>query len=66
MFKSGDRIAYTGNSITHSGFYHSFVDTYYLLHYPNEKIVTFNCGIGGNVAKDVIKRMDSDILINQL
>jgi lysophospholipase L1-like esterase len=64
-FTPTDKVAYVGNSITHSGFYHSFVDTYYLLHYPNEKIQTYNCGIGGNVAADVLKRMDSDILIHK-
>jgi lysophospholipase L1-like esterase len=63
-FDTNDRIVYTGNSITHAGFYHSFIDTYYLLHYPNEKIITFNCGIGGNMASDVLNRMDTDILIN--
>jgi hypothetical protein len=34
-FKKGDRVVFTGNSITDGGHYHSYIWLYYLTHFPN-------------------------------
>ncbi len=60
-FKEGDRIVFDGNSITHGGHYHSYVWLYYMTHFPNRRIQIFNCGIGGDVAGDMYKRIGSDV-----
>lgn len=60
-FKKGDRIVFQGNSITHGGHYHSYVWLYYMTHFPNRRIQIFNCGIGGDVAGDMYKRLSSDV-----
>lgn len=57
-----DRVCYIGNSITAGGEYCFFIDLYEHTRYPNLKFETYNCGIAGNTAKDVLNRMDSDIL----
>jgi endoglucanase len=64
-FKNNDRICFIGNSITYMGGYHHNIALYYATRFPQEKIAVFNCGIGGNVAANVIARMDSDILVNK-
>lgn len=65
VFKKDDRVCFIGNSITYMGGYHHNIALYYATRFPQEKITVFNCGIGGNVAANVIARMDSDILINK-
>jgi lysophospholipase L1-like esterase len=61
-FKAGDRIAFVGNSITEQGYYESYIWLYYMLHFPGRRIVIFNRGIGGDVAKQIYERFDDDIL----
>ncbi len=61
-FSEKDRVCFVGNSITHAGYYHNFVNLYYQLHYPEMPIETFNCGVAGNSAANVIKRMNVDVL----
>ncbi|ANI89651.1 hypothetical protein A9P82_10345 [Arachidicoccus ginsenosidimutans] len=61
QFKTGDRVAFVGNSITHGGHYHSYVWLYYMTHFPDRKIQVFNCGIGGDVAGQMYNRLDSDV-----
>ncbi|GAA4307333.1 SGNH/GDSL hydrolase family protein [Compostibacter hankyongensis] len=60
-FQKGDRIVFEGNSITHGGHYHSYVWLYYMTHFPDRRIEIFNCGIGGDVAGGMYKRLDSDV-----
>lgn len=60
-FKKGDRIVFEGNSITHGGHYHSYVWLYYMTHFPDRRIQIFNCGIGGDVAGDMYKRLSTDV-----
>jgi lysophospholipase L1-like esterase len=62
--KENDRVCYIGNSITAGGQYCFFIDLYAHTRYPNLQFETFNCGISGNTAQDVLGRMDSDILIH--
>ncbi|MBB5394088.1 SGNH/GDSL hydrolase family protein [Mucilaginibacter sp. AK015] len=60
-FKPGDRVVFTGNSITDGGHYHSYIWLYYLTHFPNSRIKIFNAGIGGDIAQQMYERLDTDV-----
>jgi lysophospholipase L1-like esterase len=60
-FQQGDRVVFTGNSITDGGHYHSYIWLYYLTHYTGRRITVFNAGIGGDVAQQIFERLDSDV-----
>lgn len=64
-FKQGDRVVFTGNSITDGGHYHSYIWLYYLTHYPAMRFRVFNAGIGGDVAQQIYDRLDSDVFIHK-
>jgi len=61
VFKKGDRVVFTGNSITDGGHYHSYIWLYYMTRFPNERIDVFNAGIGGDVAGQMYQRLDDDV-----
>ena len=61
-FATGDRVAFVGNSITEQGYYESYIWLYYMLHFPNRRIVILNRGIGGERAKDIDERVQDDIV----
>ena len=61
-FRTGDRIAFVGNSITEQGYYESYIWLYYMLHFPHRRITIFNRGIGGDVARQMYERFDDDVL----
>ena len=61
-FKTGDKIAFVGNSITEQGYYESYIWLYYMLHFPNRHIVILNRGIGGDRAENIYERFDDDVL----
>ncbi len=65
LFKNGDKVCFIGNSITNSGEFYNFIYLYYATRYPQEQLQFINCGISGDVAAGVLKRMDKDILIHQ-
>jgi lysophospholipase L1-like esterase len=60
-FRQGDRVVFTGNSITDGGHYHSYIWLYYLTHFPERNLNIFNAGIGGDVAQQMYERLDSDV-----
>ena len=60
-FEDGDRVCFVGDSITHSGTYHSLVYLYYATRFPEKKIHIYNCGIGGDTAGGVLRRFEWDI-----
>ncbi|MBE9585805.1 SGNH/GDSL hydrolase family protein [Mucilaginibacter sp. JRF] len=60
-FKAGDRVVFTGNSITDGGRYHSFIWLYYITRFPGMRIDCFNAGIGGDVAGQMNERLDEDV-----
>ncbi|TFF38186.1 SGNH/GDSL hydrolase family protein [Mucilaginibacter psychrotolerans] len=60
-FKAGDRVVFTGNSITDGGHYHAYIWLYYLTHFPNRRMQFFNAGIGGDVARQMYERLDGDV-----
>lgn len=64
-FKTGDRIVFTGNSITDGGHYHSYIWLYYLTHFPDRRIDVFNAGIGGDVAQQMYERLESDVFVHK-
>ncbi|CAI8258686.1 MAG: Acetylxylan esterase [Opitutia bacterium UBA7350] len=61
QFKSGDRVCFIGDSITHGGSYHSNVYLYYLTRFPERKFRIWNKGISGNQASHVLQRFQTDI-----
>ncbi len=61
-FKDGDRISFLGNSITHSGTYHSLLRRFYTTRYPDSTISLINCGISGDVAERMLHRAKKDVL----
>lgn len=60
-FKSGDRVVFAGNSITDGGHYHSYIWLYYMTRFPNEQVTIVNAGIGGDVCKQMLERLDGDV-----
>ncbi|MEO6723197.1 MAG: SGNH/GDSL hydrolase family protein [Ferruginibacter sp.] len=64
-FKAGDKIVFVGNSITEAGFYEMYIWQYYMLHFPGRKITVYNGGIGGDVAGNILARLDEDILVKK-
>lgn len=63
-FKKGERVVFTGNSITDGGHYHSYIWLYYMTRFPNERIDVFNAGIGGDVAGQIYQRLNDDVFIH--
>src|SRR6266436_3587198 len=61
-FVNGDRVVFAGNSITENGFYETYIWLYYITHFPERKITVYNGGIGGDVARQIYIRLDSDLL----
>jgi lysophospholipase L1-like esterase len=60
-FHQGDRVVFTGNSITDGGHYHSYIWLYYMTRFPNQRIDVFNAGIGGDVARQIEERLNTDV-----
>jgi lysophospholipase L1-like esterase len=65
LFKDGDRVAFIGNSITHGGEFHPDIFLYYATRFPKEKVNFYNCGVSGDVAGEILTRLDSDVLIHK-
>ena len=63
IFKTGDRICFIGNSITHSGEFHHNIMLYHSTRFPDVQFKIFNCGVSGDKAVSITNRMDSDILV---
>ena len=61
-FTEGERIVFLGNSITHQGFYESYIWLYYMTHFPDKKIYILNGGSGGDVVGQMNERFEDDIL----
>lgn len=61
FFKSGDKVAFVGNSITNNGEFYHFLYLYYATRFPQEKLSFYNCGISGDMAGGVLKRLDKDV-----
>jgi lysophospholipase L1-like esterase len=62
FFKNGDIICFLGDSITHGGQYHEFLQLFYATRYPELKLSFHNCGISGDNATGMIERFEEDVL----
>jgi len=60
-FKNGDKIVFMGNSITDGGHYHSYIWLYYMTHFPGMRIEVVNAGIGGDVCRQMLERLDNEV-----
>jgi lysophospholipase L1-like esterase len=65
VFHNHDRWCVIGDSITHSGTYHEWIELYYLTRLPGAVIDVFNCGISGDRAAGGLQRLKWDILPHQ-
>ena len=61
VFKNGDRVVFVGNSITHGGRYHQYIWLYYMTRFPGMPITILNAGIGGEIAGQMNKRLETDV-----
>lgn len=64
IFKNGDTICFVGNSITHAGQYHEFIQLFYATRFPKTKLRIINSGISGDNANNILERLDTDVLVN--
>ena len=55
-------MTFVGNSITDGGHYHSYIWLYYMTHFPQMRLWMANCGVGGDTAKEILARLDDDVL----
>ncbi|MDA0316526.1 MAG: SGNH/GDSL hydrolase family protein [Bacteroidetes bacterium] len=65
IFESGNTICFLGDSITHGGQYHEFLQLFYATRYPNLKLTFHNCGISGDNTEGMIYRLDKDVYIHK-
>jgi lysophospholipase L1-like esterase len=65
IFKDCERWCVTGDSLTHSGFYHEYIHLYYATRFPDNRLEPFNCGINGNKASSILTRLEGDVLIHK-
>ena len=64
IFESGDTICFLGDSITHGGQFHEFLQLFYATRYPHLKLSFHNCGISGDNAQGMSYRFKDDVLIH--
>ncbi len=60
-FEDGDRVCFIGDSITHGGLYHAYIQLFYATRFPERNIQFFNCGISGDSAAGAVDRFAWDI-----
>jgi len=65
QFQENDRWCAIGDSITHGGWYHSYIHLYYATRFPKKKLELFNCGVNGDSASRVLARLDDDVLVHR-
>ena len=64
VFRNNDTICIIGDSITHSGPYHSYVFLYYATRFPQMRLKFINCGISGDSASGMMGRLQKDVFSN--
>ena len=64
IFESGDTICFLGDSITHGGQFHEFLQLFYATRHPNIALTFHNCGIAGDNAEGMIYRFKDDVLVH--
>lgn len=63
VFRPGEVVALVGDSITHGGHYHSYIWLYYMTRFPDMPVTLINCGVGGDVAGNILERWDQDVAV---
>lgn len=61
LFSSGERVCFIGDSITHTGTFHSLVYLYHLTRFPGVEAEVWNCGRAGGVTNQTLERYDREI-----
>ena len=61
-FADGERIVFFGDSITHSGRWHSYLQLFWSTRFPGSGVRIMNCGIGGDTASGALNRINNDLL----
>ncbi|MFI3305899.1 MAG: SGNH/GDSL hydrolase family protein [Rikenellaceae bacterium] len=64
LFEDGDKVCFVGNSITMGGAYTKYIMQYYTTRYPLMRLHYRNNGLGGDITRGVLDRIDTDILCN--
>ena len=59
-FRLNERVVFIGDSITHAGLYHTYIQTFYATRFPDKKIMIYNLGISGDTAKGGYQRTSGD------
>jgi hypothetical protein len=63
-FQTNDTICLVGDSITHSGTYHSHIFLYHATRHPLMRLRFVNCGISGDSASVMLGRLNQDVFSN--
>lgn len=63
-FQNNDTICLVGDSITHSGTYHSHVFLYHATRHPQMRLRFVNCGISGDSSSGMLGRLNQDVFSN--
>jgi len=61
-FRDGEKIVFAGDSITHGGWYHYYVQLFYATRLPERNVNIINAGINGDTATGCLRRVDRDVL----
>jgi lysophospholipase L1-like esterase len=62
LFERNARVAFIGDSITHTSPLSSYVQEYYWRHLPSHRVKVFNLGIGGDTAEGTLGRLEADVM----
>ena len=63
-FQNNDTICLVGDSITHSGTYHSHIFLYHATRHPLMRLRFVNCGISGDSSSGMLGRLIQDVFSN--
>ena len=55
-FRSNDRVVFIGDSITHAGMFHTYIQAFYATRFPEKNVIIYNLGIAGDTAKGAAER----------
>jgi lysophospholipase L1-like esterase len=64
IFKNGETVCFVGNSITQNGGYQHYIYLYHATRFPDHKVAFYNCGVGGDVAAHILRRIQDDVFIH--
>ena len=62
LFSENARVAYIGDSITHTTPTTNYIQEYYWKHLAARRVKVFNLGTGGDTAEGALSRLETDIL----